>query len=157
KSRRLAARRPIPACVGATASGNAFSPGRANRVVIGWDRLNDSTGVYSYTLDVASLYPASRLSTSPAPSGEYVLVNRSRSEFGAGWWLAGLERIRIDSMLWTCGDGSARVYRPTGITNVWSAPSLTRPDTLKKIGAEYVRLLPARAEVWFDAQGRHVR
>jgi RHS repeat-associated protein len=138
-------------------AGSAFSPGRTNRVVIGWDRLNDTTGVYSYTLDVANIYPASRLSASPAPSGEYVVVNRSQSEFGAGWWLAGLERLRLDSMLWIGGDGSARVYRATGITNVWAGPPVMRPDTLKKVGTEYVRLLPARAEVWFDAQGRHVR
>jgi RHS repeat-associated protein len=137
-------------------AGSAFSPGGANRLVIGWDRLNDSTGVYSYTLDVASIYPASRLSTSPAPSGELIVVNRSRSEFGAGWWLAGLERLRLDSMLWIGGDGSARVYRSAG-SNVWFAAALDRPDTLKKVGTEYVRLLPAKAEVWFDVQGRHVR
>ena len=34
---------------------------------------------------------------------------------------------------------------------------MDRPDTLKKVGLEYVRLLPAKAEVWFDTLGRHVR
>jgi RHS repeat-associated protein len=137
-------------------AGSAFSPGRANRITIGYDAPNDSTGVYSYTLDVTNIYPGSSLGASPAGSGEFILVNRSQSEFGAGWWLAGLERLRLDSMLWIGGDGSARVYRSAG-SNIWFAAAVDRPDTLKKVGTEYVRLLPAKAEVWFDAQGRHVR
>jgi YD repeat-containing protein len=89
--------------------------------------------------------------------GEVIVVNRSQSAFGAGWWLAGLERLSLDSMLWVGGDGNARVYRPAGIANVWAALVVNRPDTLKQVGSEYVRLLPGNAEVWFDAQGRHVR
>jgi len=137
-------------------AGSAFSPGGANRVVIGYDALNDSTGVYSYTLVVTNIYPSSSLSAATPGSGEFIIVNRSQSEYGAGWWLAGLERLRIDSMLWVGGDGSARVYRPAG-SKRWAAAAVDRPDTLKKVGTEYVRLLPAKAEVWFDAQGRHVR
>lgn len=136
-------------------AGSAFSPGRANRITIGLDSLNLPTGLYSYTLEINSLYPAVQSAT-PTPSGQLVVVNRSQSEFGAGWWLGGLERLYVDSMLWIGGDGSARVYRSAG-TNVWAAAALDRPDTLKKVGTEYVRLLPARAEVWFDATGRHVR
>ncbi len=137
-------------------AGSAFSPGRANRVVIGFDGLNDTTGVYSYTLDVTNIYPGSSLSALTPGSGEIINVNRSQTEFGAGWWLAGLERLKLDSMLWIGGDGSARVYRSAG-TNVWAAAAVDRPDTLKKVGTEYVRLLPGQAEVWFDATGRHVR
>jgi RHS repeat-associated protein len=136
-------------------AGSAFSPGRANRITIGLDSLNLPTGLYSYTLEVNSLYP-SVLSATPTPSGQIVVINRSQSEFGAGWWLAGVERLYLDSMLWVGGDGSARVYRPAG-TNMWAAAAVDRPDTIKKIGLEYVRLLPAKAEVWFDTTGRHVR
>lgn len=138
-------------------AGNAFSPGRANRITIGLDSISLPTGVYSYTLEINSLYP-SVFSASPTPSGQLVVVNRSQSEFGAGWWLAGLERlyVAVDSMLWIGGDGSGRVYVSTG-TNTWAAAGVDRPDTLKKVGNEYVRLLPAKAEVWFDATGRHIR
>jgi len=135
--------------------GSAFSPGRANRIVIGYDALGiDTTGVYSYTLEVKNYYSSGPLSASPIPSGEFIIVDRSSSEYGAGWWLAGMERIKLDSMLWIGGDGSARVYRSTGISNVWAAAVVNRPDTLKKIGTEYVRYLPGKAEVWFDASGR---
>jgi RHS repeat-associated protein len=137
-------------------AGSAFSPGRANRIVIGADTLSNPTGVYSYTLEVTSIYPSGPLSATPAPSGELIVVSRSQSEFGAGWWLAGLERLYLDSMLWVGGDGSARVYRSAG-TNVWASAAVDRPDTLKKVGNEYVRLLPGKAEVWFDTTGRHVR
>jgi RHS repeat-associated protein len=138
-------------------AGSDFSPSGANRIVIGFDALSVATGVYSYTLDVRNLYGASVLAASPVASGEVIVVNRSQSAFGAGWWLAGLERLSLDSMLWVGGDGNARVYRPTGIANVWAALVVNRPDTLKQVGSEYVRLLPGNAEVWFDAQGRHVR
>ena len=49
----------------------------------------------------------------------------------------------------------ARVYRSAS-TNV-AATAIDEQDTLKKVGTEYVRVLPAKAEVWFDAQGRHIR
>jgi RHS repeat-associated protein len=139
--------------------GAAFSPGRANRMSIAYDALSLATGVYSYTLDVRNIYPSSVLGASPAGTGEVIVVNHSQDEFGAGWWLGGLERIRIDSMLWIGGDGSARKYVPPTppVPNVWVAASVDRPDTLKKVGNEYVRLLPAKAEVWFDPQGNHVR
>jgi len=138
-------------------AGPAFSPGRANRITIGLDTLGLPTGVYSYTLEINSLYP--EVYSDTAPSSKIIVVNRSQSEFGAGWWLAGLEHLYVapDSMLWVGGDGSARVYRSTGITNVWAAAAVDRPDTLKKVGLEYVRLLPGKAEVWFDTTGRHVR
>src|SRR5574341_185090 len=59
-------------------------------------------------------------------------------------------------MVWLGGDGSARVYRKIK-KNVWAASAVASPDTLKKVSTEYVRLLAAKDEVWFDAMGRHVR
>ena len=66
--------------------GSAFSPGRANRIVIGYDALNDSTGVYSYTLEVKSYYASGPLSASPVPSGE--LVAEPFTERIRGWLVA---------------------------------------------------------------------
>jgi RHS repeat-associated protein len=137
-------------------AGSAFSPGQANRLVIGYDGLADTTGLYSYTLNVTNIYPGNSLSALVPGTGELIVVNRSQTEFGAGWWLAGLERLKLDSMLWISGDGSARVYRAAG-TNAWAAIPLDRPDTLKKIGGQYVRLLPGKTEVWFDSTGRHIK
>lgn len=91
-------------------------------------------------------------------------MNRRASPFGAGWWLAGLERLHFlpgGSLLWVGGDGSARRYAPAG-AGAWAVtPAYDRPDTLRYLDddgdgrPEYVRFLPGGARVRFDAAGRH--
>jgi len=118
----------------------------------------DTTKVIDYTLEVATISlapPGSRRGTTVA--GRLIMVNRRRSSFGAGWWLAGLERLTVlsdSSRLWVGGDGSARVYAPAG-ANTWVAPRVDRPDTLTRVGQRYVHRLPGGIAVLFDAVGRH--
>jgi hypothetical protein len=91
-----------------------------------------------------------------------IIVNRSASPFGAGWWLAGVEQL-IDLpgdtlKLWVGGDGSARLYRGTSSAGPGAADGYERPDLIHKTASgHYVRTLPGRSQVWFDATGRHVR
>ncbi len=158
-------------------SGSGMSPGRISRAVIGYDAFTDTNGVYStnyavinnYTLEVVSWY-----GTTPQPAvtttGQYAIVNRKNSPFGAGWWLAGLEQLHTGSMVWTGGDGSVRQYsavgtqalincvngQPSPPSNVYAAANVSRPDTLKFDGGCYTRFLPGGAKVRFDAQGRHI-
>jgi YD repeat-containing protein len=98
-------------------------------------------------------------STVRLDSGTVVVVNRTASPFGHGWWLAGLERLDSPGagvMLWTGGDGSVRAYR-LARPGVWGAAALAYPDTIRQVGAEYVRQLPDSVWVTFNALGRHVR
>lgn len=142
-------------------SGAGFSPGRASRIVLGYDAIADSTGVYSYSVTVTNIYNAgSSLGSSPA-SGQVDVVRRDTSSFGAGWWLAGLEALKnptptAGSILWMAGDGSAHPYASAG-TNRWAAAAMDHPDTLKWNGTSYVRYLPGGLQVQFDGNGRHVR
>ena len=115
-----------------------------------------TTGVHAFTLEVRR--KSGSWSTFSTPAGDLAVVRRDASRFGAGWWLAGLERLdslTATTKLWTGGDGSLRRYAPAG-TNKWAAPNLDRPDTLKLEGSFYVRYLPNNLRVKFEAStGRH--
>jgi RHS repeat-associated protein len=115
-----------------------------------------ATSVRDYTIDIATIYlPSGYYLTSTA--GKFILVNRAKSIFGGGWWLAGLERVYIladSNRLWVSGDGSARLYTSAG-SNVWVAPNLDRPDTLWRNSSRYSRRLSGGVFVGFNAAGLH--
>ena len=148
-------------------AGTDWNPGETRRIALRATALGDTmaladtTKVLDYTLEVATIYltPPTSLNGT-AVAGRLIMVNRRRSSFGAGWWLAGLERLTVlsdNSRLWVGGDGSARVYAPGG-TDLWVAPNVDRPDTLRRIGATFVRRLPGGTTVVFDtSSGRHTR
>jgi RHS repeat-associated protein len=128
------------------------------RIAVGYDAASDSTGPYRYTLEVRAHYGETTLADTAR--GELVVVNRRESAFGAGWWLAGLERLVMDPfgkpVLWVGGDGSTRRYTKAGAGDVWGAPSLDRPDSIKREGEKWVRILSGGVKVEFDSTGRHV-
>jgi len=128
------------------------------RIAVGYDAAGDSTGPYRYTLEVRAHYGETMLADTAR--GELVVVNRRESVFGAGWWLAGLERLVMDPfgnpVLWVGGDGSTRRYTKAGAGDVWGAPSLDRPDSIRKTASGWERILGGGVKVEFDATGRHV-
>ncbi|HST59117.1 MAG TPA: hypothetical protein VLK84_10520, partial [Longimicrobium sp.] len=122
-----------------------------------------ATGLYAYSLVVTAEW----LNGTQAPvdsasrTGRMIIVNRSRSPFGAGWWLSGVEQVFPvgDTLnLWVGGDGSARLYRGSSAAG-WVADAYDGADSLKRGagGTGYVRLLPGGARVHFDDTGYHVR
>ncbi|MGQ0641250.1 MAG: hypothetical protein ACT4P6_10855 [Gemmatimonadaceae bacterium] len=141
--------------------GTSLNTTRARRLVIGFkaDSLADTTGVYNYTLRLIAHRGASR-DTTDTP-WRVAVVNRSRSPFGAGWWLAGLEQLvktiaSGDSVLWIGGDGSTRLYTRVGASSVFATRLIDGVDTLKAVGAQHVRYLPGGLRVRFDAAGNHI-
>jgi len=139
--------------------GGQWAPGQTRRVALGFDGLSFATGVYGYTLDIINWYPAPTDSQRTRVTGELVIVNRSGSPFGAGWWLAGLEEfywLPDGRKLMVLGDGSARVYSPVG-GNLYTTPNPTRPDTLDGSGTDYVRRAPHGVRVHISATtGKHI-
>ncbi|MEO6211812.1 MAG: hypothetical protein ABIQ10_17005 [Gemmatimonadaceae bacterium] len=130
------------------------------RIVFGFDALNDSSGHYPWTAQASSWYGSTRYNSSATP-GALAIVNRARSNFGAGWWLAGLEKLYTlasdGSKLWIGGDGSTRHFNNiSGVSNVWSVGKLDSPDSLTFDGTYYHHILPHGLTVLFDATGRHV-
>lgn len=135
--------------------GSDWAPGATRRIALGYSALLDTTNVYDYSLKVVTIAGATRDST--VVPGKLIVVNRRNGGFGAGWWLAGLERLEPvsdGSKLWVGGDGSARLYTSVG-SNQWVAPSIDGPDTLKFDGTYYARKLPGGVTVRFNSTGQH--
>ncbi len=141
----------------ATASFPGWPESETRRVAVHFDAADRPTGVVDYVLAVEFVYAAATVRhTHP---GKLVVVNRSASPLGAGWWVAGVEQLYIQtdgSLLRVGGDGSWRIYAPAG-TNRWAGPAYARPDTVLRVGAEYLRRLPGGDTVAYDGVGRHVR
>ena len=131
------------------------------RVVLGFDAINDSSGHYPWIAQASSWYSATRYTSSTTP-GSLVIVNRASSNFGAGWWLAGLEKLYTiasdGSKLWIGGDGSSRHFTNiAGVSTAWTDGKLDSPDSLTFDGTYYHHILPHGLTVLFDATGRHVK
>jgi len=139
--------------------GSQWASVKTLRVALGFDALGDGTGVYAYTLEVRNWYPDPTPSQPTTVTAELVVVNRSNSSVGAGWWLAGLEQffwLPDGRKLVVLGDGSARVYSSVG-GNLYTAANPTRPDTLDGTGVDYVRRAPNGVRVHFSATtGKHI-
>jgi hypothetical protein len=100
------------------------------KFALGFDASALPTGVYPYTL--TTTFSVAGTPDSLSATGELIVVNRKTSPFGAGWWLAGYERIypqADSSLLWVGGDGSARHYDSVAV-NVFMAPAIDRPDRI---------------------------
>jgi RHS repeat-associated protein len=151
-----------------TWSAIGWAPGARRQVALSFDASNAAqypTNLYTYSLEIVFDY-GDRLE-SGTQTGELAIVNRSTSEFGRGWWVAGYEqlvRVNPNTILWVGGDGSTRKYvyggeQPNGvggIWGVWRARSLTGVDSLMDPHDGHARRYLARgAWTQFDATGRH--
>jgi RHS repeat-associated protein len=149
-----------------TYSGTDWSPGETRRIVLGYDASSQQTDLYPYTLEVTHWYGTTAKSVTV--TGEFAVINRANSPFGAGWWLAGLEEIKVlpgNHRLWVGGDGSSLIYRYNGATNTWIGPQLAGvPDTIYSAFGSvpgeskvyYLRSLRDGAQIWYDDGGRQI-
>jgi len=150
----------------ASFSGAGFTAGLTRRMGVQWDGLSMETGLYPYTVQVVSHYLTEPQASAPV-TGELVVVNRSASPFGAGWWMTGVERITcVQScegsmrILWIGGDGSTRIYEPAaGVAGVWVAQNTYgRPDTLAaRTGGGFQRRLADGGRAEYTQDGLHTR
>ncbi|MCC6774319.1 MAG: hypothetical protein IT360_24245, partial [Gemmatimonadaceae bacterium] len=106
-------------CVSAGWKGTDWPAGvtSVRRVTISADAIGDTTGVYAYYVQPANWYGSTRIPMAPYFGGGYHHVNRSNSPYGAGWWPAGLDRVKkyyqagsTTALLWVGGDGSTRTF-----------------------------------------------
>lgn len=142
-----------------------WSTGEPHRFVMGFNAASttlmssgQTAGAFAYRLEVRSLINTEDVAVD---EGVVIVVDRSASRFGRGWWLAGLEQLVIGGpdtsmRVWIAGDGSARIYKKQS-PGVWTVDApVDRPDTLTSAGFGYRRLLSNGAYVEFDYDGRHV-
>jgi len=137
-------------------AGSNWTASSTRRIALIFDPIstrNYPTGVQRYSLEVTRVYAG--IASRDTVAGEFFVVRRDHSGFGPGWWLAGLERLYLNpglsTMFWVGGDGSARKYVRSGTNpNAWGAANVDRPDTVRRVGARFVRYLPHGLKVQFD-------
>ncbi len=143
--------------MGAHWVGADFADGTTYRIASAPDMHADSTGLYDYILTTSRWY--GNVPTNDTASGQLPLINRERSYFGAGWWLAGLERLipTGTGFFWVGGDGSSRYYALAHDSVYTTTPLLNSRDSLTKHGGgQYIRWLPHGMTVYFNLNGQHV-
>ncbi|MCU0649220.1 MAG: hypothetical protein MUF00_14570 [Gemmatimonadaceae bacterium] len=145
--------------------GAAWGAGTRRQIALDFDAdaAGYRTGLHPYTLRVAFDGQVTEV------AGELAIVNRKRSPFGPGWWLAGYETLQrievagqpVSDYFWVGGDGSTRRYRFAGVRpdnwTVWIAsPAVDRVDSLTYAPDGWFRRnLGDAAYVRFDAALRH--
>jgi RHS repeat-associated protein len=146
-----------------TWSDGAWGGGGLWRFAISYDASTDATSLYQYEIEVLGTFGGAQTRMA-LYTGDLAVVNRSGHEFGAGWSLAGLERLIFlpdgARSLLVSGDGSTRVYR-WAYNSTSLAENVDRPDSLVGVWingvAHYTRRLPNGSVVWFDPTGRHYK
>lgn len=123
-----------------------------------------TTGAYGYTLEVQAVSQGAPVAFGSA-NDTLVVVDRTTSPFGAGWWLEGLEMLSdvtpsANQKLWIGGDGSTRLYTHHQ-DSVWLVtPTVDRLDSLIQRGsgatARWYRKLRNGAFVEFNDSGQHI-
>lgn len=140
------------------------SLGTTQRIAVNVDAVARSlvTGLYQYTLQVIPVDSTGHAMDPVIRIDTLVIVDRTVSPYGRGWWLSGYEKLitpgDTSARLWIGDDGSTRLYRRRTAT-IWTvADSLAdRPDTLEKVDTTYRRHLGGGAFVEFDSYLRHTR
>jgi RHS repeat-associated protein len=141
-----------------TWTGTEWGTSRTRRIAVPVNVAGDSTNVLDYDIDVVTV--TAGVQASITTTSELIVVGRTQSSFGAGWWVAGLEQLTLlanGDKLWVGGDGSARRYRTVTSGALWMADPIDRIDSLTYDAATgYVRRLPNNLRVKFDVTGKHV-
>lgn len=134
--------------------------GATKQIVLAFDASSYDSGLYPFTLKVHNVYPGGPQTS--MINDTLIIVNRSASEFGRGWSVAGVEQIitgqGTNDILWIGGDGSAKRYRYV-TTNTWRAAAGGYRDTLVYSVGEsvYTRTLRHGVKVDFNSSGQHIR
>jgi RHS repeat-associated protein len=133
------------------------------QVVLDFSGTLYATGAYPLQLRVQNRYGSALYET--LVQDTLLIVNRSSSEYGAGFSLAGLEQLYVDQpvgtgmhhILWVGGDGSAKLYRQIDSTTWTGAAGAFRETiSLSLSDSVYTRSLRHGIRVRFDRRGRHI-
>ncbi len=139
--------------------GTVWAGGVPRRIAVSVDSLpplggNSGARILAYSLDVSACYNGGSCSSSPRQRGNFAVLDRAGSLYGAGWWVAGLERLDVPRMLWIGGDGSVGRYtQDVAQQNIWRAVATSRPDSIVRDATlgTYVRYAAGGARVFFNA------
>jgi RHS repeat-associated protein len=97
-----------------------------SRLAVQFDGSSLPTGRYPFTAGVFSHYAQSAVGA--FVESEAIVVNQRQSPIGAGWGIAGLQRLHLQPdgvVLLTDGDGSALAFRPATLGRFAATISMT--------------------------------
>jgi YD repeat-containing protein len=130
-----------------------LNPGGIMQIVLQGDATGLATGRYGYQVAVTAHYPTPVTTTY---SGQVSIINSASSAFGAGWSLAGVER------LWPVTGGV--ILEQPGGTSLWFAdgqqsgtfvtPAGDFSTLVRNQDNTYTRTLKDGTQVHFDSAGR---
>ncbi len=143
---------------GSTENFYAAGSGQTQRLAAQLDASALPTGAYAYTAVVRS-WQGTRFAEATAPV-RVLVVNERESPFGAGWSLAGVQRlhVRVDkSIVLTEGDGSAAYFTylgcSSGICSYESPPGDFSQLWFQHSDAKYYREYPGGTRAVFGTYG----
>lgn len=122
------------------------------RMKFQFDATAYATGRYPISVEVTA-WNGSTPSPVTTVNGHVLIVNETNSIFGAGWNVAGLQRLYIngnDAVI-TEGDGSVVHFQRSCPTCPWTAPD-GEFSTLTTAGV-HVRTYPDGTVIYYDANG----
>jgi len=121
-----------------------------------FDAASYNTGVYPMNILVSAVYPIAGVSTKDIAT-KFVVVNETSSAIGAGWTLAGIERLYLQSdssALIAAGEGSAVYFARVGGAYVSPAGEFSQLVTgTPSGGAGWTRRYPDSTKSVFNTAG----
>jgi len=139
----------------------SWSPGVSRQLALAFDgsNLSRGSGIYPFSLLVRLTYSGGAVHDTTL-FDTLLVVNRETSDFGAGWYVSGVENVAPsqpgNAILWIGGDGSARMYDSVAAGR-WLAPKGGFRDTIVRVSSNYERHGQHGIKVVFDGAGRHVQ
>jgi RHS repeat-associated protein len=114
-----------------------------------------ATGAYDVTVSVRRIV-AGQPQAAQVRSTTLIVVDRTHSEFGSGWWPAGVDRLYPNQdggrVLLVAGDASATLFTPNGDGSFRAPPG--EYSALREVAGGYERTLAGkRLRVTYDVAG----
>ncbi len=127
---------------------------KTTRPAIQINAQNLSTGLHDYAITVECQFPVSfRSETVP---GQLIVDNRMESPFGAGWSLAGLQKVYQHTdgkILLTTGTATSLIYTPNADGSYRSPPG-DYTVLSRQADGRFLRRMRNGTEFLFDLEGR---
>jgi RHS repeat-associated protein len=136
------------------------------RIQLSWAAYGAATGPYDFAFVTHRYYHGSMTFNQDSAVGQFILVNRMGSYFGAGWWLSGYEQLVIqneglasDGLAVIGGDGSTQWYTKHVSTDSVYYPQTyvgERDSIIYQAAGTYYKRRTHGTTVQFDGHGWHV-
>jgi RHS repeat-associated protein len=125
-----------------------LSAGDPLRFVLQADASSVATGYYNWSIELKAWFGGN--SVARTYTGSQAVVNRSASEYGKGWWMAGLDQLYASSAgaLLVKGNGDTLWFASDGAGGYLNAAGDTSFSTLVKNGNNTFTLTSKYGQVW---------